>query len=254
MEWTSKHQNFKSANDKAVFRSSVNKEQRLACEKKEQRQRRLQERRLQLRREARKRREQSRRRLKKKKQEPQKRLKAQRKRGPAHVSFKQPNKGRRLLDQSDGNARRHENETRTATQPATKVHAQPAISYSETMWVKTSKAWTWNPVYKLLSVDLTWRIFPLLLEESFWQQNETPNHSNTDRMNSSFKVHFMLSVLTLGLIFIEEIEPYQFEIQNWQVPYGHFNLPLVLCFSLARWFPLLNRNIFSNSSRSSNCL
>ena len=66
MEWTSKHQNFKSANDKAVFRSSVNKEQRLACEKKEQRQRRLQERRLQLRREARKRREQSRRRLKKK--------------------------------------------------------------------------------------------------------------------------------------------------------------------------------------------
>ena len=87
MEWTSKHQNFKSANDKAVFRSSVNKEQRLACEKKEQRQRRLQ-----LRREARKRREQTRRRLKKKKQEPQKRLEAQRKRGPAHVSFKQPNK------------------------------------------------------------------------------------------------------------------------------------------------------------------
>ena len=32
-----------------------------------------------------------------------------------------------------GNAGRHESETTTATQPATKVHAQPATSYSETM-------------------------------------------------------------------------------------------------------------------------
>ena len=36
-------------------------------------------------------------------------------------------------------------------------------------------------------------------------------------MNISFKIHFMLFVLTLhvGFIFIEEIQPCQFEIQNF---------------------------------------
>ena len=43
------------------------------------------------------------------------------------------------------------------------------------------------------------------------------HHSNTDCMNSPFKVHFMISVLILSLIFIEEIEPCQFEIQNFSV-------------------------------------
>ena len=40
-------------------------------------------------------------------------------------------------------------------------------------------------------------------------------HSNTNCMNSSFKVHLMLSVLTLGFIFLEEIEPCHFEIPNF---------------------------------------
>ena len=39
------------------------------------------------------------------------------------------------------------------------------------------------------------------------------HHSNTDCMKSSFKMHFMIPVLPLGMIFIEEIEPCQFEIQ-----------------------------------------
>ena len=38
------------------------------------------------------------------------------------------------------------------------------------------------------------------------------HHSNTDCMNSTFH-----AVLTLGFIFIEEIEPCQFEIQNFSV-------------------------------------
>ena len=56
-------------------------------------------------------------------------------------------------------------------------------------------------------------------------------------MNNSFKVLFMISVLTLGLIFIEEIKPCQFEIRNSSVPSsvvlkiirvtGDLNLPLV---------------------------
>ena len=60
------------------------------------------------------------------------------------------------------------------------------------------------------------RIFPLFSWKNPFRSKagETSNYSHTDCMNSSFKVHFMLSVLTLGLIFIEEIEPYQFEIQN----------------------------------------
>ena len=45
----------------------------------------------------------------------------------------------------------------------------------------------------------------LLLEESV--SAILTHHSNTDYMNSSFKVHFMLSEFTLGFIFIEEIEP-----------------------------------------------
>ena len=61
-------------------------------------------------------------------------------------------------------------------------------------------------------------------------------------MNSTFKVH-MVSVLSLGFDFIEEIEPCQIEIQNVSIASsvkfkiwatGHFNLPVVLCFSLAR--------------------
>ena len=34
-------------------------------------------------------------------------------------------------------------------------------------------------------------------------------------MNSSFKLNFMLSVLTVGFSFLEEIKPCQFEIQNF---------------------------------------
>ena len=71
-----------------------------------------------------------------------------------------------------------------------KYFTQPATPSSETMWVKMSKAWTWDP----------WKN-PLVLFRC--------HHSNTDCMNGSFKVHF--------IIFIEEIEPCQFEIQNFSV-------------------------------------
>ena len=68
----------------------------------------------------------------------------------------------------------------------------------------------------------------------------------------------MLSLLTAGFIFLEEIEPCQFEIQNFPVTLkfrevlnsgatGDFNLLLAaLCFTLARLiFPLLNHDISS---------
>ena len=57
-------------------------------------------------------------------------------------------------------------ETTTATRPATKGLAQPAISYSET-WAKTSKAWTWNPVHKFSLVDLARGCFPCCWKNPF---------------------------------------------------------------------------------------
>ena len=54
-----------------------------------------------------------------------------------------------------------------------------------------------------------------LTSQALFQQR--PIQFDADWMNSSFKVHFMISVLTLVLIFIEEIEPCQFEIQNSSV-------------------------------------
>ena len=79
------------------------------------------------------------------------------------------------------------------------------------------------------------RAFPLLAEESLnvWQQGKTSvslnmlyqyadSHSNSNCMNSSFQVNVMLSELTVGFIFIDEIEPCRFEIQNLpsQVPWS----------------------------------
>ena len=40
----------------------------------------------------------------------------------------------------------------------------------------------------------------------------------------------MLSVLTLGFIFIEEIEPCQFEIQNFTVAHGRFQFAARVMF------------------------
>ena len=54
------------------------------------------------------------------------------------------------------NARPHENETTTATQPETKNTYTNSNFVFRDEWAKTSKAWTWNPVHKLLSLDLTW--------------------------------------------------------------------------------------------------
>ena len=62
---------------------------------------------------------------------------------------------------------------------------------------------------------------PLLLKESFWLIiHLVPfrcHHSKTDCMNRSLAVHFIISVLSLGLIFAEEIKPCKFEIQNLSV-------------------------------------
>ena len=112
--------------------------------------------------------------------------------------------------------------------------------------------WT-SVIHKLLSVDLKWGHFLFFKEKSlnFWQQYKTsvrldmsfpvskfdlPCHrSYTDSMNSSFKVDFMLSVLTLGFIFLEETEPCHFEIPKFSfaIPWifkiratDDFNLPL----------------------------
>ena len=86
---------------------------RLACETKEQL-----ERRLHFRREARKGGEQSRR--AETSQEAQKRLKAEWQRDVSRRQYQTvEQRARRLLDQSEGNARRHENETTTTTQPET---------------------------------------------------------------------------------------------------------------------------------------
>ena len=60
---------------------------------------------------------------------------------PADVSVKQPNKG---LAGSWMKTKLVHDAT-TATQPATKVLTQPSTSYSEALWAKTSRAWTWNP-------------------------------------------------------------------------------------------------------------
>ena len=156
-------------------------------------------------REARKLRREQSRRAAKKNLVAQKQLKAQRQEGACRRQCQTAaQRARRLLDQSElGNAR-HENETTTTTQPATRVFTQPATSSLETMWVKTRKAWTWEPCLQTLTSEYNMRAFPaLLLEESVWQQGKTSvlfwiwhlpfrcHHSNTDCVNSSFKVHFM---------------------------------------------------------------
>ena len=65
-------------------------------------------------------------------QEAQKRLKAQRQWGTRRQCQRAEQTARRLLDQSEGNACRHENDKTTiTTQPATKVLTQPATSSSE---------------------------------------------------------------------------------------------------------------------------
>ena len=70
-------------------------------------------------------------------QEAQKRLKAQRQWGASRRQCQRAEQtARRLLDQSEGNARRHENDKTTITmQPATKLLTQPATSSSETFYV-----------------------------------------------------------------------------------------------------------------------
>ena len=61
------------------------------------------------------------------------------------------------------------------------------------------------------------RAFPLLLEELVlkFELGNTDSSQPSDCMNSSCKVHFMLSVLSLCFIFIEEIEPCQFDIPKF---------------------------------------
>ena len=76
-------------------------------------------------------------------------------------------------------------------------------------------------------------------------------------MDSSFKVT-LLSLLTVGFSFLEEIEPCQFKIRNFSVTSsgvkGDVNLLLAtLCFTLVQLFPLLNYNISSSPTRGSNC-
>ena len=137
------------------------KPSKVACETKEEHQRRLQ-----LHREARKGREQNRR-AEERSQEAQKRLKAQRQGGASRYQCQTAEQSaRRLPDNSKLNAHHHKNETTTATQLATKVLTQPASSYSETMWAKTSKTWTW-PCSQTLISGFNMRVFPLFLEESF---------------------------------------------------------------------------------------
>ena len=75
----------------------------------------------------------------------------------------------------------------------------------------------------------------------------------------------MLPVLFLGFMFIEELGPCQFKpIKNLVTQlrevskFGPRTISICrLCYvlsSLSTWFPLLNRNIFSIPSRSSNYL
>ena len=103
-----------------------------------------------------------------------------------------------------------------------------------------------------------------LLPWKWFKQQQRRNQQQKYLHNQQLHLQrdFMPSMLTLGLISIEE-EPFQMRFKTFrsQVSWsfkiqatGDFNLLLMLCFTLARWFPLLNHNILSSPSRSSNYL
>ena len=113
MEWTRKHQNLTSASVNFVSRSSVSKEEQDVPVSKEQRQRRLQ---LWVKASALpwspKTSWEKSSRAEETSQGSQKRLKAQRQRGASRRQCQTAEQtARRLLDQSEGNARRHEKDS-----------------------------------------------------------------------------------------------------------------------------------------------
>ena len=190
----------------------------LACEKKEQCQRRLQLRviRLQLCQEAQKCREQSRCGLKKQARNHRSDSKLNGRWAPADVSIKQPNKRlagcwikAKVMLAVMKQQQRHNQRQSTSN----------ITSSSETMLARTSKVWKWGPCSQTLKGNFLscWKnafgskaklnmSFPVSLSSQQYRLYE---------LNSCLKIHFMLSVLTLGLIFSEEIEPYQFEMPNF---------------------------------------
>ena len=224
MEWTRKHQNLTSASNNAVFRSSPNtEEQYLPVRKKSNASEGCNSERIPLHREARKRRKQSRRRLKKQSKKHRSDSKLNRSEVPADVRIKQPNK------------------QLAGCWIKTKVMHWQKYLHNQQLRIQRrckqgrARLKRETPVHKLLTVDFM-RTFPLLLEES----------NNKGSKAKPFPVSLSWTVVLKYILFETFLVASSVKFR------GCFNF--VLCFSLAQWFALLNHNIFTSPSRSSNYL
>ena len=131
MEWTRKHQNLTSASANSVFRRRDKRrdKRRARAATPPWRTRHEQSRRAE--------------------ETSQKRLKAERQRDGSRRQCQTAEQRARWLIVDHQSAVNYQQYKSTYTTSSTRVLTQPATSSTETMWARTSKAWTRNPVPKL---------------------------------------------------------------------------------------------------------